>query len=872
MSKSSNYWRKREREWKKADLKDEAEYIQEIQDIYSTMLTQINKEIESFFVRYSNKEGMSMAEAKRKASDIDIKEYEKKAKKYVKEKDFSKEANEQMRLYNLAMKVNRLELLKANIGLELTAGSDELVSFTKEKLEGAALKQIQRNAGILGDTIVDNAKTAKTIANSSFKNATFSERIWSQQDLLKNDLYGILSTALIQGRNPREFIPKVRKSFDVTRYQAERLLRTELTRVRIQAQAESYEANGIDEYEYVACGLKDVCPICKVLDKQIFKLKDMEIGENAPPMHPNCVVPDTEIIAPDIEAITKSDYSGDVIKFVTANGRNLTVTPNHIVPTSRGWIRAKNLVKGDKVFCYRGCIENGTVGTPTDNNRTATIENLFASIIETQGSATSFVPAASVDLKGDVIPNSKINIVFVNGELRDKINALMSKFISDSFLIGTGETRESVLSRDGSLSKLLIRIGLAFDGFMGRFDKGSVFFRSSATSRDLISLRRTSDYDARLFKYSVNNAATDFILIGNSQATHAGSVISDNGNLINLSLSSVNRNSQSNSIFNENFFNSFSSLMDNSRYLSDTFTTLIEIDDIIDIQRCSYSGHVYDASSLSTLYIANGIVTSNCHCSTAPYSDRKVYEQWLNGLANGDHDLRFDEWKDSSGKMAAELKNDWSKTETRAFSKKEQQEFVNYAKEKGINLVGVKNFDGNPELLKQQIDSLRYAMNKYPLRVNKKVSLTIGNLQDEDFASTSDLNITLNKKILRNKDISEKNIVNDGKFASPRLQDIVIHEYGHALSTQYGYRGVEIAKKAYYNLYRKELNADAILEYLDKNISGYCTRYYGNREIDIAYNKLKESKFKEITSEILAKNEWQETSFTQEYIRMFFRR
>ena len=288
MNKSSSYWRKREREWKKADLKDEAEYIQEIQDIYGTMLTQINKEIESFFVRYSNKEGMSMAEAKRKASDIDIKEYEKKAKKYVKEKDFSKEANEQMRLYNLAMKVNRLELLKANIGLELTAGSDELVSFTKEKLEGAALEQIQRNAGILGDTIVDNAKTAKTIANSSFKNATFSERIWSQQDLLKNDLYGILSTALIQGRNPREFIPKVRKSFDVTRYQAERLLRTELTRVRIQAQAESYEANGIDEYEYVACGLKDVCPICKVLDKQIFKLKDMEIGENAPPRHPNC--------------------------------------------------------------------------------------------------------------------------------------------------------------------------------------------------------------------------------------------------------------------------------------------------------------------------------------------------------------------------------------------------------------------------------------------------------------------------------------------------------------------------------------------------------------------------------------------------------
>lgn len=654
---SNTYWRDRELEWKKKRLKDEQEYADEIKEIYANMLDSVEKEIESFFSRYASKEGITMSEAKKKVSNIDIKAYQRKAKKYVKEKNFSDEANEQMRLYNLAMKVNRLELLKANIGLELVVGHDELKSYTGNKLEGAYLEEIKRNASILGDTVIDNAKTAKTVADSSFKNATFSERIWVNQDQLKNSLSGVLSNALIQGKNPREFIPLIRKKFDVSRCNAERLLRTEIARVQTQAQAESYEANGIDEYEYIACSLKDVCPLCKEMDGKTFKLKDMEIGENAPPLHPNCVVPDTEIIAPDIEAITKSDYSGDVIKFVTANGRNLTVTPNHIVPTSRGWIRAKNLVKGDKVFCYRGCIKSRTVGTPTDNNRTATIENLFASIIETQGSTTCCVPASSVDLKGDVIPNSKINIIFVDGELRDKINALMSKFISDSFLIGTGETRESVLSRDGSLSKLLIRIGLAFDGFMGRFDKGSVFFRSSATSRDLISLRRASDYDARLFKYSVNNTATDFILIGNSQTAHAGSVISDNGNLIDLSLSSINRNSQSNSIFNENFFNSFSSLMDNSRYLSDTFTTLIEIDDIIDIQRCFYSGHVYDASSLSTLYIANGIVTSNCHCATAPYSDRKVYEKWLDGLANGEHSLRFDEWKEQEVKRNLAIRN-----------------------------------------------------------------------------------------------------------------------------------------------------------------------------------------------------------------------
>lgn len=285
---SKTYWRDRELEWKKKRLKDEKQYADEIQEIYANMMDSVEKEIESFFSRYANKENITMAEAKKRVSNIDIKAFQRKAKKYVKEKNFSDEANEQMRLYNLAMKVNRLELLKANIGLELVAGHDELKSYTGDKLEGAYLEEIKRNASILGDTVIDNAKMAKTVADSSFKNATFSERIWVNQDQLKNSLSSVLSNALIQGKNPREFIPLIRKKFDVSRCNAERLLRTEIARVQTQAQIESYEANGIDEYEYVACGLKDVCPLCKEMDGKTFKLKDMEIGENAPPMHPNC--------------------------------------------------------------------------------------------------------------------------------------------------------------------------------------------------------------------------------------------------------------------------------------------------------------------------------------------------------------------------------------------------------------------------------------------------------------------------------------------------------------------------------------------------------------------------------------------------------
>ena len=56
----------------------------------------------------------------------------------------------------------------------------------------------------------------------------------------------------------------------------------------MQAQAESYKAEDIEDYEYVACSLTDCCKVCKALDGKTFKVKDMEPGENAPPMHPNC--------------------------------------------------------------------------------------------------------------------------------------------------------------------------------------------------------------------------------------------------------------------------------------------------------------------------------------------------------------------------------------------------------------------------------------------------------------------------------------------------------------------------------------------------------------------------------------------------------
>lgn len=283
---SKTYWKNREMEQRKHDIQDEKEYQKHIRKIYQDMIDEIEKEINGFYSRYAKKEGITIAEAKKRASKLDIESYARKAEKYVKEKNFSDQANEEMRLYNLTMKVNRLELLKARISLELVNGFDELQKFFEQILTDKTISEFERLAGILGKTVQKNEKKAHSIVNSSFHNATFSDRIWMYQDMLKNELNSLLQTGLIQGQSPRRLAIHLRKRFGVSQSNAERLMITELARVQTEAQKQSFEQNGFEKYTFIA--INTACPDCRKLDGKHFSVKKMLPGTNAPPMHPYC--------------------------------------------------------------------------------------------------------------------------------------------------------------------------------------------------------------------------------------------------------------------------------------------------------------------------------------------------------------------------------------------------------------------------------------------------------------------------------------------------------------------------------------------------------------------------------------------------------
>ena len=284
---NSSYWRQREADQLAKNIIDEAQYTKVINEYYDYMIDQVQKEIAGFYARYAKAEGISLADAKKKVAQLDMDAYERKAAKYVKDKTFTAEANEEMRLYNATMKINRLELLKANIGLELVDGFDDLQKYFEQILTHRTLSEFSRQSGILGSTIANSEKAAHAIVNASYQNTKFSDRVWMYQDMLKSELSKLLRQGLTQGKHPNELARHLQKLFGTSRDDALRLMRTELARVQIEAQRQSYERNGYEEYVFIA--EPTACKDCAALDNgKPLKVEDMMPGTNSPPVHPNC--------------------------------------------------------------------------------------------------------------------------------------------------------------------------------------------------------------------------------------------------------------------------------------------------------------------------------------------------------------------------------------------------------------------------------------------------------------------------------------------------------------------------------------------------------------------------------------------------------
>lgn len=303
MSSNTDYWAQREQDWLEECEKEEKSWNKAIDKIYTDLSAEIQEEVERFILRFGSAEGIDMATARRHLSATDIQYYASLAEKYCKQahrdmadgtysRDSSKEyfteqANAEMRRYNAAMKISRLQMLQSQLALKTLNAQAKTNAVMETATIKRAESEFRRQAGILGETVLNNLDMVETLAKASFHGATFSERIWGpHQEKLQTKLNKAIRNMLILGKGAGPFTRELSRDLGVTKREAQRLLTTELARVQVQAQMESMIEAGFDQYTFITN--PNCCNECRALNGKHFSLQKDKRAGRIPPIHPNC--------------------------------------------------------------------------------------------------------------------------------------------------------------------------------------------------------------------------------------------------------------------------------------------------------------------------------------------------------------------------------------------------------------------------------------------------------------------------------------------------------------------------------------------------------------------------------------------------------
>lgn len=298
---SKSYWVQRELDHAEDIKKSVNDELKVMKNSFDQALLDIQDDIVRNYSRYAKGNGMTMDEAMMLADKEDVTRLTDKVKKYVNERDFSPQANADLKLYNLKIRVSRLKLLELEIQLEIDRLNGKNTDRAERFLQQQAMQEYKRQASILGQSLSFSEQSVSSIVNASYSlsgkgSYSYSTNIWKNNEALKSKLTDTLNRVILQGKNPNQFNKEFRDLFDVQPHQAGRLLITETSRVQGEVQSDSYKQSGIDMYDIVY--ERRACQTCiSIARSGPYKLSKAEVGTNMYPFHPNCmcsIMPATE--------------------------------------------------------------------------------------------------------------------------------------------------------------------------------------------------------------------------------------------------------------------------------------------------------------------------------------------------------------------------------------------------------------------------------------------------------------------------------------------------------------------------------------------------------------------------------------------------
>lgn len=262
-----------------------------IKKSFERALDNVERRIFDFYMRYAKKEGISFNEARTRVSMMDVRDWEMYVREAVKNKVFSPEANEWLRLYNAKQNISREQFLKAQLEFELVSLYSDVDNTIVSASYFEYLEELKVQSGVHRITLSpDIRRDFERILNADFYGANFSERIWARNgkyEQLRASVFDSLTEMMLGRGTYATEVRKMQDKFQVAQSDAYRLIRTETRRMNNESALNMYDKWEFSHYVYVA--EQGACSMCAPLGNKIIKVEDAQVGYNYPVIHPNCL-------------------------------------------------------------------------------------------------------------------------------------------------------------------------------------------------------------------------------------------------------------------------------------------------------------------------------------------------------------------------------------------------------------------------------------------------------------------------------------------------------------------------------------------------------------------------------------------------------
>lgn len=346
MAKPSSYWDKRAlRRLTEAEKQGET-YSKRIQKIYDQAHKNIQRDIENIYANYSKATGMDVQSLK----EILTKTQTTKLWDELKAKGL-----DQYVKGNYKARITRLEQLQAQIYAKAkeiyTLEEKQHTACHSDVLNDSYYKTIydtQIGTGwdfpfsTLDDNLVESVLSERWSGKNYSKKAlnkalglNYDDRIWNNTDLLAESLSEIVGGAVLSGQSYAKTSRQIRERFNVAKYYADRLVRTECNYFHNQADAMAYKEMGVEKYVFIAVLDTRTSTICQNLDNDVIDLDKKQVGVNYPPMHPNC------------RSTTRAYLGEEIEKTLKRRARNPITGENEVIDniSYREWAEQHGLNK-----------------------------------------------------------------------------------------------------------------------------------------------------------------------------------------------------------------------------------------------------------------------------------------------------------------------------------------------------------------------------------------------------------------------------------------------------------------------------------------------------------------------------------------------